>query len=132
MIAEAVMEASETSDRLVQEIGALIVTNDRYQDDWQSLAIVGSFRDGERSQYGYVYTADGEWEGRTSGIPTLKLMKRLNDEMADATGKRWLRCLVQIKRADMSMNVQFEYDDPDRWSVSPATVEQDALALKPE
>ena len=132
MIMEAAVQAPEAADQLIHDIGSLIVTSEKYQDDWESLSIVGSFRDGERSQYGYVYTSDGDWEGRTGGIPTLKLMKRLNDEMAEATGKRWYRCLVQIKRADMDMNIQFEYDDPDRWSVSPATVERDALALKPE
>ena len=132
MMAEAAVQAPAEADQLIQEIGKIIVTSEKYQDEWTSLAIVGNFKNGRRNQYGYVYTSDGDWEGRTSGIPTLKLMKRLNEVMAEATGKRWHRCLVQIKRADMDMNIQFEYDDPDRWSVSPATVERDALALKPE
>ena len=127
------MQAPPETDQLVQEIGASIVTHEEYQDDWASLAIAGNFKDGRRNQYGYVYTEDGDWKARLpGGFATLKLMKRLNDEMADATGKRWHRCLVQIKRADMSMDIQFEYDDPNRWSVSPATIERDALALKPE
>ena len=137
-MAEAVVQAPEAADQLIQEIGASIVTHEEYREGWDSLAVVGSFKDGERRQYGYVYLDNGKfknnsWEARIpGGFATLKLMKRLNDEMAEATGKRWHRCLVQIKRADMDMNIQFEYDDPDRWSVSPATVERDALALKPE
>lgn len=125
-------EPSQTANDLVTEIGMSILSHEEYQDGWESLALVGDFVDGRKSLYGYVYTGD-DWQARLpGGFTTLKLMRKLRDEMAANEPEPWQRCLIRIKREGLKFDIQFEYDDATRWSVSPATVERDALALKPD
>ena len=124
-------ETGDAALALVREVGTLILAHERYRDDWRSLALVGNFSGGRENLYGYVYGPGAAWEARLPGIEVLRLLRRLNDAMADASGRRWQRCLIQMRRDDPEIGIAFEYDDPQRWSVSPDTVARDVLALRP-
>ncbi|MGQ4615161.1 hypothetical protein [Nocardia sp. R7R-8] len=100
--------------------------------EWDSLALVANL-DGAASMYGYTYTDNGEFSANVpAGVGFLEKMK----EFREATGVRgendWKACLIQIKRADMSLNVEYEYDDADRWRVTPDNYAQRIEELRPQ
>jgi hypothetical protein len=125
---------SAEADRLVTDAGALIFRDPRYAEhDWQSLAVVYNFTDGRQNQYGYVFLTDGSWSAalpKDRDDAILDMMLALQATMAE-TGKKWHRALVQITR-DGQLNVQFEYDDPDRWTIRPNDLEVSVAALRPQ
>ena len=103
-------------DALVQEIGALILADPRYEGPWEELALVADLT-GSPSMHGYVYLADGGFEARVPGFDVLRRIRTLHAVMAEAPGGAWHQCLVHLTRPDLTLSVEFEHDDPDRWGV---------------
>lgn len=123
------------ADSLIAEIGKAIVLDERFQaDDWSGIALVGNFSGGREGLHGYAYQADGSWSGRIPADPDdaiLDMMLDLKRMMEEKEGTAWYQCLVQVSRAEQRVNIKFEYDDPERWSVTPANLEQKVEELKP-
>lgn len=125
----------QMADEEVVELGKLVATHEAYKDlDWKGIALVGDFAGGQRSMFGYVYLNDGDWEAklpRDSGRTVMKALRQLHDAMAKKNDAAWQQCLLQIDHDSMSVNIKFEYDDPQRWSVTPANLEQMVAELRP-
>lgn len=123
------------ADELIVEIGKAIILDERYRDgDWSGIALVGNFADGRESMHGYVYRNDGSWSGCIPEDPDDDILDKMLDlkrSMAEEKGTAWHQCLVQISRAKQDVNIKFEYDDPKRWSVTPANLEQMVDELRP-
>ncbi len=120
-------------NNLINEVGRLIITNERYQnDDWAVIAIVFDFVGGRESEFGYYFRADKSWKPETTkGFACLDKMLELQAVMEKRTGKKWLRALVHIDRAKQDINITFEYDDPKRWEIKPGNLEESVNALRP-
>ncbi len=76
---------------------------------------------------GYVYKGD-EWEARGPG-GFRKLVKKLRELQTLAPtpdGKTWQQCLIHITKPDYKINIQFEYDDPRRWSLKKVSLDMAA------
>jgi hypothetical protein len=43
----------------------------------------------------------------------------------------WQAAIVKIEKSSGSLSIDFEYDNPDKWLISPATVKRMAEALRP-
>jgi hypothetical protein len=109
---------STKCDELIHEIGSLIVNSAAYANDqWQGIAAVGNFSHGEQSMTGYAYLDDGGFKPRTPGFPTLRKVRELRQEMKKETNKEWHQCLIHVTKPDFKINIKFEYNDPDRWSL---------------
>ena len=122
-----------TADELIMKIGTMILNDERYEDDWSALSLVGDLANGGKGMHGYVYFSDGRFEGRIPAVgrPLIKLFIALRDEMDRTKGVSWHQCLVQITRPDLDIRIQFEYDDPRRWSVTPANLSAQVEAMRP-
>lgn len=110
----------ERANELLAELGSLIVgSQDVAGEDWSSLAVV-AIRDGGWSVSGLLYV-DGD-DDATPFLPDEEFDDLVRD-FYDATlvedKPGWLSCLIQVKRADMQMRIAFEYDDADRWAMTP-------------
>jgi hypothetical protein len=95
--------------------------------DWTYIALVATITRQRRSMFGYVFFSDGHWEAKLPRDPQRSVMKgfrRLHDRMAALDGVAWQQCLLEITRQDQTVSVEFEYDDPDRWSLTPDNLEQ--------
>ncbi|WP_432248102.1 hypothetical protein ACRAR1_10045 [Streptomyces sanyensis] len=124
------------SDELVLKIGSEILTDKEYADDrWQGIALVGKVTGGTKSWSGYVYFADGGFEARMPAtMDALRMIGALHGAMKEEGKGAWHQCLIHITRPDLRIRIQFEYDDPKRWS--PKKLSRDmseyADSLKPE
>ena len=110
----------ELATELLAELTGLILGSEALTDqEWSSLALV-AIRDGGWSVSGIWY-GEGE-DDVTPFLPDEEfddLIRDFYDATLVTSEPGWLSCLFQIKRADMQMRVRFEYDDPDRWAMTP-------------
>ncbi|MFF0493967.1 hypothetical protein ACFYTQ_33530 [Nocardia sp. NPDC004068] len=120
------------ADAVLMTLAESILRNSAYQDDsWESLTLVAVLADTE-SQFGYVYDREGGWAARVpQGFEVLDKMIELRSVMSVPGKPDWKTCLLQIKRADMSLKVDFEYDDVDRWQVTPQNLREKVEELRP-
>jgi len=112
------MSTENKKDELINQIGALILRDDKYiESEWAALSIVGKLRGGAQRVEGYVYYEDGRSEPRVpENIEFDEKLRDLRDTMHDVSGDMWKTCLIQIKKDDMSINVKFEYENEDKWA----------------
>jgi hypothetical protein len=124
------------ADALIMQVGRAVLADASYQGaDWSALTLVATFDQGRKSLFGYTYMAGGAWKAVTPSDArrVINLLRDLREAMREADGKApWRQCRVQIKRADMKINLAFEYDDPQRWMVTPANMADMVEALRPE
>lgn len=117
-----------SADDDVIELGRLVSSHPAYADtDWSYIALVATFAEGRRSMFGYVFFADGRWEAklpRDRDRSVMRAFRKLHERMTVADGFGWLQCLLEISRQDQTVAVQFEYDDANRWSVTPDNLEE--------
>ena len=118
-------------DEQVQHIGQLLLQNDAYADsDWQALALVGTVGDKHKRMTGYRYLADGDVIPSVPkpGWDILEALGELRELMAEKDGRKWTKCLIHLVRPTLAFNIEFEYDDPQRWSMQEKTLTPDAHA----
>ena len=110
----------------VIQLAELISSHQAYHGtDWSYIALVATFTRQRRSMLGYVFFADGHWEARLPRDPqrtVMKAFRKLHREMAAADGSAWQQCLLEITRPDHTVSAEFEYDDAERWSLSPSNL----------
>ena len=121
---------------LTIEIGSTIVSDAEYREDstWEAIAIVYNFLNGRQNSYGYIFRSDSSWKAslpQDDDDAILDKMLELQAAMQRETGKKWIKALVHITRADEGLNIQFEYDDPKKWVINPGDLEKSVAALKP-
>jgi len=122
------------ADRTLTELGQQIIADPRYngqERDWQGIAVVVQVAPRERL-FGYIYRPDGSW---TAGMPdldaTIEKAIELSQAMRIEGKEAWKTCLIQIQRPGPKLKVDFEYDNPDRWAVTPANLRQKVEELRP-
>ena len=120
-------------DDLVQEIGALLIRDPQISaQPWEHLVLVAHVTRTSTKVSGFAYTASGE------PIPTgprnldvLDKLEELRTAMCDPGQQPWKACLVRINRSTSKIVIDFEYDHPDKWVITPATIERMAEVLRP-
>lgn len=126
---------SELCNALVHEIGSMIVSSDEYrEDDWLGIAVVIDFSFGQQSQHGYAYLNNGDFQARSPGFDVLRKIRDLREQMKKEKSIEWHQCLIHITRPDYKINFQFEYHDPERWSIKKISrdMSEYAESLKPQ
>jgi hypothetical protein len=120
------------ADRVLHELGQLVIADEEFAGkDWQGIALVIQVEPRKRL-FGYRYKADGGWEGATpAGRPAILKARELADAMKVEGKDGWKTCLVQISRPGPSIEIDFEYDDPNRWDVTPANLKTRVEELRP-
>lgn len=124
---------SDVQAQLIHEFGALVSGADLTEgNDWQRLALVVRFEDGIRRAYGFYYGADDDGEPLSIGdFAIADKVGELREVMREADGKLWHACLMQLLRATNRFVVTFEYDDGERWHVTPRTLAAVKQAIRP-
>jgi hypothetical protein len=103
----------ETGKTLVEDIGSR-------KPSWAQLVLVATIEDDSTETSGFVYFEDGKYEPVSPrGFATSDLLEQLRKAMAKADRKApWRACLIKIDRASGEVDIQFEYDQADRWAVN--------------
>jgi hypothetical protein len=125
---------SKKCDELIHEIGSLIVNSEDYADDkWQGITVVGDFSHGQQSMNGYAYFDDGDFEAKIPGFDALRKIRDLREEMKKENDEEWHQCLIHVTKPDFKINIKFEHEDPDRWSLKEVSRDTSAYAesIKP-
>lgn len=128
------MEDSARATDLIHEIGAMIVQDPRYAGrSWASISLVTILDGGSRRMSGFYYDADGEPTPENPGNRQIfDKFRELQAVTRNPGGREWKSALVQIKRETMGITIDFEYDDPQRWKVTPSNIDTKPEELRPK
>lgn len=123
-------------DEQIARIGRLLVADPAVSDgEWHRYALVVRYGDGAiaRRLTGFRYDADGHPSAAT---PDADALGPAFDDLRQATrvpGKEpWRACILRLWRATGRLAVEFDYDTPERWDVTPATLADVASRARPE
>ncbi len=109
---------------LIHELGAAILNNPKVAGHpWQRYALVARLDAQQSKLNGFAYDALGAYQPVTpKGIEVHDKLAALR-EATRVDGKQpWGACVVRIDRATQKITVDFEYDHPERWDVTPQNV----------
>lgn len=131
-MSEPAFDTDAASARLMA-VGQAVVDDANYRGDWSGAVLVAEL-DGRESLFGFKYMADGKWKAEIPSDPD-EVMDRiiaLRRAMADRDeGRAWKACRIAITRPEMSFKTEFEYDDGNRWHVTPANLDERVEELRP-
>ena len=122
------MHAGPALDRneLIARIGRMLAADPAVADgEWNGYALIVRYADGAiaRRMTGFRYDADGTHHAAT---PDAVALGPAFDDLRQATrvsGKEpWGACVLRLWRDSGRMTVEFDYDTPQQWDVTPATL----------
>lgn len=108
----------------------MIVKDEEYAaGQWVGIAVLGNFSHGQQRMTGYQYLADGKFAPAVPyNLDVLESLWVLRKEMTKDDETTWHQCLIHITKPDLDIDIQFEYDDPDRWTLKTKSLDMSAYA----
>lgn len=108
-------------DALVHELGAVIISNPKVAAaPWQRYALVAQIDEQQSKLNGFAYDADGGYQPLTpQGFEVHDKLRALREAMHSDGHAPWGACMVRIDRETQKITIEFEYDHPERWYVTP-------------
>jgi len=93
------------------------------QIGWRKLIIIAEVDVGLVGVRCYSYDSEGNYQAVSPGISDSNkpsILDKIKDlhtlmKQENPTGRGWLKCMLRMSR-EGELGVDFEYDDPDRWS----------------
>lgn len=105
---------------------------DRVAPGWETAAVVFEFEDDNASgNFGYAFLSGGRKPFALDDAELEASVSALRGMMPMGT-RFWIRGLFQLFRGVNALPMQFEFDRPDRWAISPSSVDRDIEALRPQ
>lgn len=112
---------------LINQVGMLIVTDPTVDAEyWDGYALIARY--GEpmlaRRLSGFRYQDDGSFEAATphDNDALDKAVDALREAMHVPGQARWDAAVFQIRRDTRKIHAEFEYDHPEQWDITPATL----------
>jgi len=121
-------------DALIRRLAKTIAgDNALLLDGWTHLVLVSRIEADTPDMTGFCYTSDG---GTVPVAPKdfaiFDVLEQLRAAMAKADGKKpWTAALFRIERATGKFAMEFEYNQPERWAVTPDNVKARAREFAP-
>jgi len=111
-------------DTLIHELGAAIVSNPKVAGlPWKRYALVARIDEQQSKLNGFAYDALGGYQPATpKGLEVHDKLAVLREAMRVDGKPPWGACVVHIDRNTQKITVEFEYDHPERWDVTPQNV----------
>ncbi len=111
-------------DALIHELGAAIVSNPKVAGQpWKRYALVARLDAQQSKLNGFAYDALGGYQPVTpKGIEIHDKLAALREAMCVDGKAPWGACVVRIDRDTQKITVEFEYEHPERWDVTPKNV----------
>ena len=131
------MHAGPALDRneLIARIGKLLVADPAVSDgQWHGYALIVRYADGAiaRRLSGFRYDPDGTPHAAT---PDDASLGPAFDDLREATRvpnkEPWGACILRLWRATGRLAVEFEYDAPEQWDITPANLADVAARARP-
>ena len=122
-------------DAQLLRVGRLIASDPVLADTaWDGFALIVRYHDAgiDRRVSGFRYVDGGGFEAATPRDPALGMALDALREATRVAGKApWAACVVQLRRATRRLHAEFEYDEPERWEIAPATLQDVAERARP-
>ena len=124
-------------DRLVAEITDMARNSDKAEKyRWEQLALVIETGDGVFSTFGLLYDHEKitpfSVNDRQRPRSLRDAARHLQTVIEEETGHSFKKLLVQVNKATGRTKIEFEFDDPTRWSVRPTQLKAWREELRPE
>ena len=123
-------------NELIARIGRLLVADPAVSDgEWDGYALVVRYGDGPvaRRLSGFRYIDGG---GHQAATPRDPAIGAAFDELRHATRVHdrapWDACVLRVRRDTGKLKVEFEYDRPGQWDITPDTLDAVAARARPE
>ncbi len=121
-------------DDLILEIGRMLVQDPHIASrPWSHLVIVAQMFNDSTKVSGFAYQGSGK------ALPTgpknfnvLTKFEDLREAMKEPSRDPWRACLLRIDQSSGNVSVDFEYDQPEKWLITPASVKHMAEQLRPK
>ncbi|HEY5809626.1 MAG TPA: hypothetical protein VIT67_16745 [Povalibacter sp.] len=119
-------------DALIHELGALIVGNPKVAAaSWDRYALVVRIDSGQSKLHGFAHT-NGNYQPVTpTGFALHDTLAKLRAATHIEGKDPWGACVIRIDRSSGKIRVEFEYDAPERWTVTPQNAQQIAERALP-
>jgi hypothetical protein len=120
-------------DKLVHEIGAMLLEDPEIASEpWQHLVMIAQIQDSRSQLNGFAYEVDGQVTVTSpDNFDIIDKFAALREMMRKEEGEPWQACLVRIDRLSGKISIEFEYDRPEKWLITPANSQKLAEALRP-
>ena len=127
----------QIEQKYVYEIASLIFkADDLNENEWDLATIVYDVGDGHTANSGFLYKNDAT-QPISAGITgdRLSLKTKIFDfrnEILIKTGKKFRQLLIQVENETNRIKIDFEFDDPHRWTITPGKLKEMREALRPK
>lgn len=126
-----------TKDELIAAVGKSLLGDDKMTPaEWVRVALSRQYQRDASSMSGLVYTSDGKHRSRvpakSGDIARLLDQLRLRMAEEDASHRLWVSVLIILDNegADIDIDAKFDYDDPSRWEITFAKLDEVAKELQ--
>lgn len=124
-------------DRTLTDIVELFLRCKKVKENpWTELAFVFEFGDGHISNSGFLYNGDSV-RPATASIDEEKLLlgdtlSALREDIYQQCGHKFNQLLFQMENETKRFKIDFEFDDPTRWAITPSTFFDMREKLRPK
>lgn len=119
-------EPAADKDALIAELGRTLARDARVADTpWVRYALIVRITDGKAQVNGFAYDDDGHARPATPRGREIHDVLQALREATRVPGKApWGACVVRIERESGRIGVEFEYDHPEAWDVTPQNAQR--------
>ena len=127
---------TNSDERLMKTENILLRCEDIIGSEWSEFSFVFEFFEGDVSNSGFLYFDDvitpaiAEVEGELMLLDDS--LEALREGVYQQTGYNFNQLLFQMERKTKRFNMDFEFDDPTRWLITPSNVLVMREKLRPE
>lgn len=124
-------------DEIIKDLGSLLYrSDDVVETDWDMISIVFDLLDGGISNSGFLYKGDTV-EPIIADIddePTIIDDKVIDFKkfVTEKFGHEFKQLLIQMEKGTGRIKIDFEFDDPTRWSIGPGNLKEMREFLRPK
>ncbi|ROQ28850.1 hypothetical protein [Gallaecimonas pentaromativorans] len=123
-------------NRYIIEIGSLIIqSDDLTTEDWDSVSIIFDVGEGHVANSGFIYLGNdvepciAEIDDEPVAIDNKVIEFR--EHIESVSGHKFKQLLVQIERGSGKIKIDFEFDNHERWKITPSNINEIKGYLKP-
>lgn len=124
--------AATDRDVLVHAIGQQLAADPALAGDWATYALVVVYDGDTRRLSGFRYRDGAAPQAATPRSPAFESQL---DSLREATRvdgtDPWRACVIRIVRASGRITLEFDYDTPEQWQVTPTTLDAVAERARP-
>ncbi len=116
---------NDAANDILMRMGSMLLNDKKYQtSEWVALSVVDIMNGGSVNMTGFTYDTSGEaTPGTPSNYDFFDLLKDFQEATKVEDKPVWKSVLIQIKKPELDINVDFEYENALRWKVTPGNIE---------